>query len=292
MKYAKLLLGLGLLGCDDPLKTVALVDATRVLGARVEVEGDAGRAAPLPGESASVSFLVAAPELSPALGFALEACAAAPRQGARAGCAEPPFAQVVSEDGQTDTPRLDFGVPPGLSPSGRVLVLGVVCPQGSPNADGSSCDGPEPGTPVQLELELARDGDVNLNPELPADSLTFDGAMWPELSALEQDCAGLGFAEVAPGSKHSIGVELAESDRDALPRPSTLDPSRESLQLSHFIDAGEISRAFETIAWDSDDLSRLVSWTAPKATGLTRFWFVLRDFRGGGAFSARAVCVR
>src|SRR5213075_778337 len=140
----------------------------------------------------------------------------------------------------------------------------------------------EAGTPVALELELARDGDVNQNPELEPERIAFDADVWPELPAVAGDCAGLGFVEVAAGSKHVISLTLDESDRDPLPRSSKLDPSRESLQLSHFTTAGDLARAFEAIAWDSDALDRHVRWTAPKEPGLVRFWLVLRDFRGGG----------
>ena len=77
-----------------------------------------------------------------------------------------------------------------------------------------------------------------------------------------------------------------------MPRPTKLDPSRESLQLSHFTTAGELSRAFDSVPWDSEELERQVSWTAPKQPGLVRFWLVLRDFRGGGAFIERAACVQ
>ena len=55
---------------------------------------------------------------------------------------------------------------------------------------------------------------------------------------------------------------------------------------------GDLARAFDAIAWDSEQLERQVSWTAPKQPGLVRFWLVLRDFRGGSAFSERAVCVQ
>jgi hypothetical protein len=179
-----------------------------------------------------------------------------------------------------------------LDPSGRVLVWGVVCPNGSPRADRASCDGSEPGTPGQRELELAHAGDVNLNPELQADSIAFDEERWPELAAVDRACSGLGFVEVAPGSSHTIRVTLDESDRDAVPRPTELDPARESLQLSHFVSAGDITRAFESIAWNSDELTRQVRWTAPSTPGLVRVWIMLRDFRGGGAFTTRSLCVR
>ncbi len=280
------------LGCDEPLKSVELIAEPRVLGARVEVQGDAGRAAPAPGETATVSFLVAAPERLPSLGFALAACSSAPRQGGRSGCTAAPFAEVSSENGQAATVSFSFEVPADLDASGRITVLGIICPAGSPSADGTSCDGADPGTPVTLELELAHAGDVNSNPELAADSLGFDGDVWPELSATDGDCVGLGFPEVGVKTKHALTIELDASDRDPLPHPDVLDPKRESLQLSHFATAGDLTRAFETIAWDSDQLSRKVDWTAPKAPGLVRFWLVLRDFRGGSAFVERGVCVQ
>lgn len=280
------------LGCDEPLKSVELVAEPRVLGGRVEVADDAGRAAPEPGETATASFLLATPELQTPVGFAFAVCSAEPRRGSRPSCAAPPFAEIVAENGQFATPSIIFDVPSELDPSGRLAVLGIICPDGSASADGTACDGSDPGTPVALELELSRDGDVNSNPELQPERIAFDGDAWPELAAVAGDCAGLGFVEVAASSKHSITVSLDESDRDVLPRPTKLDPARESLQLSHFTTAGDLSGAFESIAWDSAELSRRVSWTAPKEPGLARFWLVLRDFRGGSAFTERAVCVQ
>jgi hypothetical protein len=280
------------LGCDEPLKSVELVAEPRVLGARVEVAGDTARAAPAPGESATISFLVAAPEPQPSLGFAFAVCSAAPRRGGRSACADAPFAVLSRADGQADIAGISFDVPADLDPNGRLALLGIICPAGSPRADGLSCDGDSAGTPVQLELELAHDGDVNHNPELRPDQIVFDDAVWPDLAAVDGDCDGLGFVEVAVGSEHRIAVQLDESDRDPLPRPTKLDPSRESLQLAHFTTSGDLSRAFDTIAWNTDELSREVTWAAPAEPGLARFWLVLRDFRGGSAFVERSVCVQ
>jgi hypothetical protein len=286
------LLSVGLFGCDDPLKSVELVAEPRVLGARVEVADDPGRAAPAPGERATATFLVASPDPSSTLGYALAACPAAERRGGRSACAAEPFATSSSANGEAPAASIELEVPAGLDPNGRVLVLGIVCPDGSPRADGRSCDGADPGTEVALELELAREGDVNLNPELEPQTLSFDGSEWADVAPVEGDCGGAGHPEVEPGSTHTLGVELSEGDRDSLPRPSALDPSRESLQLSRFATAGDLSRAFESIAWDSDELSRRVTWKAPKEPGLVRFWLVLRDLRGGSANASRAVCVK
>lgn len=287
-----LTLGVLLSGCEDPLKSVELVAEPRVLGGRVEVTDDAGRAAPAPGESATARFLLASPSLNQPVGFALAACPAASRNGARGECAGDDFAFVASGNGANSEPSLSFTVPSELDPSGRVLLRGVICADGSPTEDGQRCDGADLGIPIQLELELAHEDDVNLNPELQASAIFLDDQAWPEASPIGGDCVGLGFPEVEPSSEHSVTVELDESDRDALPRPSELDPARESLQLSHFVSDGDISRAFESIAWDSDELTRAVTWKAPPTAGLVRFWFVLRDLRGGGAFTERAVCVK
>lgn len=280
------------LGCDEPLKSVELIAEPRVLGGRVEVDGDPGRAAPAPGELATASFLLATPELSTSLGFALAVCPGVARRGARPDCASAPFAEVFGANGDSDTASVAFEVPDDLDPSGRLVVLGIICPDGTPSAEGTSCDGADPGTPIALELELARDDDTNLNPELLPEDLTLDDEVWPDLPAVDGDCTGLGFAEVALGSKHRLGIALDEADRDPLKHPSKLDPVRESLQLSHFTTAGDLEHAFQSIAWDSEKLAREVSWTAPKAPGLARFWLVVRDFRGGGAYAERAICVQ
>lgn len=280
------------LGCDEPLKPVELIAEPRVLGGRVEVDGDPGRAAPAPGELATASFLLATPELSQSLGFAFAVCPAVARRGTRPDCASAPFAEILSANGDSDTPSIPFEVPANLDPSGRLVVLGIICPNGTPSADGTSCDGADPGTPIALELELARDDDTNLNPELLPEDLTLDDETWPELPAVDGDCTGLGFAEVAAGSKHRLGITLDDADRDPLLHPSNLDPTRESLQLSHFTTAGDLEHAFQSIAWDSNQLEREVEWTAPKEPGLVRFWLVVRDFRGGSAFTQRVVCVQ
>ncbi|HEY6079006.1 MAG TPA: hypothetical protein VIW29_09400 [Polyangiaceae bacterium] len=285
-------LALLLVGCDEPLKTVELIDEPRVLGARVEVEGEPERAAPEPGERARARFLLAAPEPLAQLGFALLACPAAVRQGARSECAGEAFASVVSDAGLAEEASLDFEVPAELDPSGRVLVRGVLCPDTSPSVDGAGCQAGGAAKRVTLELDLSRADDVNHNPTLEPEAILFDGEPWSELPPAAGECAGLGYAEVEVGSAHTLEVALDAADRDALPRPSKLDPSRESLQLSHFTTDGDLSRAFESVAWDSDALLRRASWSAPAHTGLVRFWLVLRDFRGGSDFVQRAVCVR
>src|SRR5688572_1473182 len=86
------IVGLANFGCDDPLKRVDLVADTRVLGARVEVQGAPERASPAPGEMATVRWLVADGEPEPLLGWAFAICEAGPPGGSLPTCAGPPFA--------------------------------------------------------------------------------------------------------------------------------------------------------------------------------------------------------
>lgn len=293
----KRVIGLGcvtaacLLGCDEPLRAVELVSDARLLGARVEVRGEPGRAAPAPGETATATFLVASPESSLSLGFALAACPAAAYGVGRAACAAEPFAFAQSQDGELPQPALTFETPASLDPNGRLNVIAIVCPGGSPSPDGTACVGAAPGTQVVLELELARAGDVNSNPELEPDAITFDGQGWLEASVMDGDCSGLGYLEVAAGSKHTIAIRLDADDRDALPRLQDADPPRESLRLSNFTTAGDLSRAFSSVSPEATELSQTVDWAAPNAAQLVRLWFVVRDLRGGSDYTERAVCV-
>jgi hypothetical protein len=70
---------------------------------------------------------------------------------------------------------------------------------------------------------------------------------------------------------------------------------REELRLAHFSTDGGFTRAFSALAADDPEHVADVSWeapsTAPVGGQLARFWFVLRDLRGGSSFTSRALCI-
>ncbi len=296
--WAPLLLAASGWACDDPLKKNELVEEPRVLGARIEVEGEPERAAPFPGESVNVRFLVAAPELEPALGFALVACRSVEANVGLPACWSAPFAESERLEPEPGAPAMRFELPepePGASKT-RLLVKGVICPNGAPRVsdDPGRCASGDRSLPVSLEAELASDGDANLNPSFAAATLSFDGESLPE-AELSGDCAGSGLLEVSGKSKHQIRFEFPDSARDPVPQANDYDPDRESLLVSHFSSGGELARAFSPIPYDRPEISAEVEWTAPDSNGasgvLVRFWFVVRDLRGGSDFVERAVCV-
>lgn len=296
--WAALLVAVSAWACDDPLKKNELVEEPRVLGARLEVEGQPERAAPYPGESVTVRFLVAAPEFEPSLGFALVACHSVEANVGLPSCRSAPFAESERLEPEPGAPAMSFELPepePG-GPKARLLVKGVICPNGAPRVsdDPGRCASGDRSLPVSLEAELASAEDANLNPSFAEAEPRFDGQALPE-AELAGDCAGSGLLEVSGKSKHQIRFEFPESARDRVPKRNDYDPDREDLLISHFSSGGELARAFSPIPYDRSELSAEVEWTAPdsdRAAGvLVRFWFVVRDLRGGSDFVERAVCV-
>lgn len=287
-------------GCDDPLKEVERVESVRVLGARVEVQGDTGRAAPAPGERASVRWLVVAPAEPIALGWSMGVCVARENNLGLSSCAEPPFAELEQAEPSVELPTIDFEVPESVDPelTPRLALLGVICPEGSPEGafDEARCTGDDPGTAVSLELDLARDGDVNTNPDFAEPALALDGEEWPESLTASEPCVGEGMIEIAAGSpEHLVRIDVREDARDPRPQVIEGDPLREELRISHFSTDGGFTRAFTALAADDPATSAEVPWGAPRVAPeggqLVRFWFVLRDLRGGSSFVSRALCV-
>lgn len=278
---------LSLTACSDPLKEVSLVVDARVLGARVEVNGDPERASPAPGETVSVRWLVVAPEPNPPLGWVLFACAASARGVSLPDCAQPAFASETRTDPAAGEPQLNFEVPPEIDAS-DLLVYGSVCPGSAPVVEMQEpgCQTAD-GTLVSLDFAIA-DSAPNHNPSLTATDLSLDGSEWPGGS----DCASL--PSVAPGSRHTLELTLEDDDREPLEQEFSVDPTRETLQVSHFTTSGELERAFTLFGPDQALSGAQVSWQAPReapADGVVRFFFVVRDLRGGAAWLERSVCV-
>ena len=106
---------LALAACADDLPAGSHLERTRVLAVAVTPEDDAARAWPMPGESARVSVLVAAPGELPALSWHIDVCAGA----------------CVGFDG-SGAPEATFVVPDAAK---ELLVRGTVVPDGEPATD-------------------------------------------------------------------------------------------------------------------------------------------------------------
>jgi hypothetical protein len=290
-------------GCAPAMDPPSLIESTRVLGARVEVTGDPGRATPKPGESASVTWLMVAPGDMPPLGWAFAFC---PGTRTSLDCAGAPIALMQGHD----VPAVSVDVPAAdaLGSTQYLVLEGRVCVDGDPILDGASgrpsCAAGGDGTTASVSIPVDLDAagsEPNQNPSIAGSPLSLDGQPWVAADGAAS-CADL--PHVAPGSKdHVIDLVTAASDRedytDLAGDPPAPVQRRERLQISQFTTAGKLSRAYTWIEADdtSDPPVAEVKWDAPEAKDVpaggevVRFTFVARDGRGGVDWTSRAACV-
>lgn len=298
---------IALAGCGPEFDPGSLVDKTRVLGARIEVDGAPDRAAPMPGETANLSWLVAAPGITPPLAWAFAACLPGPAGATTSPvCAGAPLALF---DGTASPPRLSLPVPSAAALGGApsIVIVGQICdgagsvPRFAPQGGQlPSCTGTR-GTTVSLEVPLQLGPDVNHNPTADR-AFTFDGNAWPAPAPGDDPCV-LG-PRVAAGSKdHVIGNTTDGADRERYTvlagDPPVATPARERLQISQFTTAGKLKSQFAFVesADESAATTVDVTWEAPEPADVApagtpvTFTFVVRDERGGTDWTTRQLCV-
>lgn len=206
------------MACSESFLPPSAVTNLRVVGARIDVEGEPGRANPSPGDDIEVSILVIdrgaepteppeEPALTPPrLTWSFVACVPTATRigvpicgaeiGSCEGCVGPP------PDDPLALPVMRFQVPSeeelDAVEAREVLLQGVVCGNGSPSQDAIArfisgetddlepCEGPPiiPGLPIEgrfvtVQIPIERDAeDPNLNPGI--ESVRFDGGDgWP-----------------------------------------------------------------------------------------------------------------
>ncbi len=319
MRACLAVLALALLsGCIDDLPSGVVLERPRVLGARLAIDGDPGRAAPRPGEQATLQFFTAAPG-DATWSAALTACVAAPSFAGVPGCQGEPFA-VAPPGPPGPAPSFDFTVPDASAFAGgadAILFAGVLCADGTPSATLDeamlpTCDGDAPTREVitfRLPVALG-DATPNQHPTLDDETLTIDGATWalPD-SPPATGCASAPATDALPRltlqdeeTPSEVVFTSAPEDREAYQElvitdqaPTFVD-AREDITLTHLATAGSFER-FTTEVFDDDAPSPRVEWTHPvaedvPADGLTvRFVFVARDGRGGMDWTERVACV-
>jgi hypothetical protein len=294
---ASVLASAALAACGEPFDPPSLIDKTRVLGARVEVTGDATRATPRPGETATVTWIMAAPGALPPLAWAFVVC----RYGGTPAEACAPAPLAVAQG--TGTPSFGVAVPTAdvLGPTPRLQLFGQICQDGAPTFDPQTnlpaCAGL--GTATTVDIYLMLDAQANHSPDLAARPFWFDGADWPADDAT-LDCTSL--PHVAAGSKgHVLRLATLAEDRETIVTAggdSTVAPvtTREVLQISNFATAGKLGQSYSFVEADDPRAQAdvEVTWDAPDTAptdGRVHFTFVARDLRGGVGFVTKTACV-
>jgi len=298
--------GIFLAGCGPTFDPASLIETTRVVGARVEVEGAPDRAMPKPGETANVTWLITSPEATPPLGWAFAVCTPGTVGGkASLGCESTPLA---SFEGTASPPRISIAVPAtsALGSATALILYGEICsgvdsgPLFDPQSGAPGCTGGG-GTTVSLSIPVQQRDETNHNP-IADRAFTFDGGVWAALATGEDPCV-VGPRVAAGSNDHVIGNLTQGSDRETYTALSSDPPVatlvRETLQISQFTTAGELKNQFSFVdATDSNTETTVdVKWNAPQADAVpaaglpVTFTFVVRDNRGGIDWTTRVACV-
>lgn len=313
MKKLSLLLALLAGGCVMDLPTGVRVDRPRVLGVRVDIDGDPERAAARPGDALTLRWLVVGHEGDPPeWSNAMAACVARPSNLGIPTCDGAPFAfQLPTEP--TAAPSFAFEIPGDVPVEGReteILVIGVLCAGGTPvfsMDDLPSCEEEEAIAERLIFafplVEADAEADANQHPSLGDETLTIDDTPWPASDVVpESGCAGGDLVQIRARVEDEpsfVRLTTSPSDREmydevVLGEMPRVVETREELLVTHVATAGLFTR-LQTEVFDDPPLE--VPWRHPDPEeipddGLTvRFWFVARDQRGGMDWVERALCV-
>lgn len=219
-------------------------------------------------------------------------------------------------------PSFELSIPENSSSKSR-LVLGVICDHGIPviNTDEDlyksipfGCELKKGGEEILVTLKVPiqkEDIDPNHHPSLDDARFEIDGRNWPEVQREELleyllpsdadkerfDCeqAVQDDVLIELGSEgHLLSVEFDSDDIDTF----TDDGEKESedLIIAHYSTAGKIMRDISIVRSDFKTTGFDVEWTPPEEIPeegrLVRFFFTVRDGRGGFDSIMRALCLR
>jgi hypothetical protein len=274
--------------CSESFAPASAVSEFRVVGAKVELEGEPTRANPSPGEGLQVSILSIDRGAPPSDVPEVPPLTPLPLQWAFVPCVPvpvtigPPICMAPIEpcDGCTATPPEDPLATPVMrfeapgqqelddAEASSLLLQGVVCSNGTPSEDailrflmGESedllpCEGPPviQGRPVEgrfvsVQIPIETDpADPNFNPELQ--SVLLDGAAWPP--PYDE-----GVPRTAPGTGCAADLQdLTEGEREAHPRAgaeaSTIDLSVTDGSLQTFTVDDESETEEIQVSWLGD----------------------------------------
>jgi hypothetical protein len=285
-------------GCGGDLPTASNLERTRVLGARVQVASEPGRADALPGEAAAVEWLIAGPRAPGPLAWAFAVC-----NSIDGNCAD---GAGMSVEGTGAPVLAAFTAPATVDDVHRPLMLGVVCDGGAPTLGGVApgCGAGAVSTNVaRFSIPMPAAGEApNHHPNVANDVLLLDGVPWTAVPAGDSGgpCDATSGLPVIAAGREEVAIRLVTDgdDREVAVPAAGGAAVPEELQLSSFATGGELEGSYDDIPSTdvAPDAAFETSWTAPAVKDLpagglvVQFHFVVRDGRGGLDWTHRALC--
>jgi len=277
------LLSLLLVACGRTFLPGDHIDRTRVVAARVHAAGDPTRAWLLPGEHATVEYLVVSPpHASDPMTTSFVACNQASAAGLNGitGCVDAnTFDAASASVASAVAPTLDhsFDVPTGLMPGLSTYVLtylGTCIGDGTATIDAItpsvSCTNGDRNELYSLAVQIVPDVRLaNRNPNLQDDRIFLGDLLWepPDPNVPAAGCASMASTFALPTVRLSGPADpvlvfgVSPDDREMYPaydadgHPTT---GREHIDMNHFVTAGRIAASTRI---DDNDASLIASTT-------------------------------
>lgn len=264
----------------------------------MEAKSDPQRASLVPGEQATVEWLVASPTPLPRLAYAWALCVPPSGSFAAPRCDAPVIGSGSGIGGAGHLVRMELDAPAAaaIGDAKELLLLAAFCSDGAPTLDARSFTGTcGAGTPLLASTTLHLET-PNANPTIETGDVLLDGAALApaESGPVSAPCTGSPDAPVVTGTGERTFVFRFRDEQ----RERSNDTS-EMLLLSHVVSAGELDRQYSALDPEESAPKQVeIKWTppaageVPEAGRLVEIFFVLRDGRGGVAFARHAVCAR
>ncbi len=303
-------LALLVFGCGDSPDPSWLVTKERLIAITARVVGEPERATPRPGETVEFTLEFVDADADAPSTWAFLICEAETTSGVPF-CREDSAIEItdIELDPAMGGRPMSVTIPADFEGS-RVLVTGAVCMGGRLDITGIDLTSGTAPTREELCIEDDAEGQLaffshpieqsdrsrSLSPVFS--QIRFGGEPWLETD-LTAGCTD-GLPTVAIDDMESvIELERTEGSRESYP---ALDAdgmeitAMEEIRLAIFATDGGLQRQFSTFTETNPIVE--VDWEPPLSDDdppfegdVVRFWFVLRDLRGGYATTARALCV-
>jgi hypothetical protein len=286
---------LSLAACNDPLVDPQTVIGLRILGAKLTAPGEPSVARVSPGETGTLSWLVASDREADYEALALF-CKARPGTFGVPHC---DGAFHEQEAAGTSTGQLSFPIelPSAFLEDQQWLGFLALCQSGEPRWNNRSqrfscTSNDEPITAIYQSFWHANE---NHNPNLTDDRLHFDGKPWAAVDAASCDNPEVPRLSRSDVSRVQFGAK--GDDSEALDVDSYAAASREALTYLHVATTAGLSRAFSALDPTEKDRTFELevrgedAWADVQKQTLGTFYLVVTDGRGGSDWLERRYCV-
>ena len=300
-----------LAGCSGDLSSKSFLQRLRIVGVEASVVGSASRSNPLPGESVEMTVRVAEPEQKSLYQWHFIACLPDESSFGVPRCVNDGILvcpDCIGSTASPEDPSFQISIPDAdaLSDHESFVLLGALCAgepisfnqvlnvvSGESEVVNPCANAAGEGEFLVTEVPIQRDGQSNLSPVI--EDIFLGGLTWESSAPLDaptNGCEGLAIQQVQERRTFPITIGVRTEVPETYVDEEGVSQT-ETLQVSWTSSTDGLDRPFSFI--EGTNQVEFAAWDIPTLVGneslLVRFFFVVRDGRGGTVSTERALCV-